>query len=245
MEVHVLNGDALGSDFPFREKIIVCREGLIDGPVNEKSLEKFWDQRSRYVTGEFGASRDEYRNKVQRELEQLFAFSETDNINLWFEHDLFCQVNMWFILSLIEELNIRSKVFRVSPPTTLANVWDGFGSVSSLQLTSCFESRVQFSKTDIQLGTSLWEAYQQNDLMSLENFSQQKSDCFHYLAEVCDAHIERANGMLGRPKQRLRQIQQSGIKDFGNIFLEFRKTEAIYGFGDLQVKKMLEELESN
>jgi hypothetical protein len=40
----------------------------------------------------------------------------------------------------------------------------------------------------------------------------------------------------------LKQIINSGVTDFSEIFKEFRKTEGIYGFGDLQVKNMLTEL---
>jgi hypothetical protein len=65
------------------------------------------------------------------------------------------------------------------------------------------------------------------------------------LKQVCRAHIDRfENGGLGRPHQRLIEIKNSGNNDFSSIFQSFGKTEAIYGFGDSQVKKMLDEIQS-
>jgi hypothetical protein len=47
----------------------------------------------------------------------------------------------------------------------------------------------------------------------------------------------------GRPVQSLLEIMDElGTTDFGLIFKEFNKREAIYGFGDLQVKRLLDGL---
>jgi hypothetical protein len=37
-------------------------------------------------------------------------------------------------------------------------------------------------------------------------------------------------------------MDELGTTDFGLIFKEFNKREAIYGFGDLQVKRLLDGL---
>ena len=67
------------------------------------------------------------------------------------------------------------------------------------------------------------------------------------LQEVLQAHIGRfpTNGQLGKPQQLLIAIQEElQTEDFGIIFQEFNKKAGVYGFGDLQVKQMWEELNS-
>jgi hypothetical protein len=65
--------------------------------------------------------------------------------------------------------------------------------------------------------------------------------CFPYLSEVCWAEAERKLGK--RPQNRLKEIINSGTLNFRDIYMEFSKTEGIYGFGDAQVKIMLDNTE--
>jgi hypothetical protein len=242
METHVLNGDALAEKFPFSGMIIVCREALIEGPVGSGALATFWDERAKYLSDSLQEEKEKYFQKVKNEIEKLSTVEKGAEINLWFEHDLFCQVNMWFILHLIRLFNLQNPVYRVQPPVRAENIWAGFGGLSSEQLKMCFAKRVRFPDADLDLGTRLWLAYSQNDIPSLKNLST-SSEIFPCLQEVVNAHVERVDFSGGRPKQRLRQILAAGKTDFNSIFSEFSKTEGIYGFGDHQVKNMLSDIQ--
>lgn len=243
MDVHVLNGDALKEGLPFTGEIIVCREALIDGPVDATDLKKFFEERAEFISDSFEVDNREYFERVKSEFDRLLTVSPTSIIHLWFEHDLFCQVNLWFTLFFIRKNKLPNKITIVMPPTDVPNIWLGFGHMNSEQLTSCFSLKVTLSEDEIKLGSSLWEAYRTNDFHKLEQFASKKSNAFPMLKEVCVAHMDRfASNGLGRPQRKLRSILDSGTKEFETIFNEFWKTEGIYGFGDLQVKKMLAEL---
>jgi hypothetical protein len=134
-------------------------------------------------------------------------------------------------------------IFFVSPSGTSADVWSGFGKMSEEQLRSCYLSKIQLTSSDLDLIQSLWTAYSKHDLSLLKILSVQKSKAFPFLKEVCEAHIQRfPEKGLGKPLERLKQIIDSGVTDFPAIFTEFRKTEGIYGFGDLQVQAVLTQL---
>jgi hypothetical protein len=241
METHVLNGDALAEKFPMEGDLVVCRECLIDGPVAANSLEKLWRLRASYLLGKFDEDESSYFNQVKTEFDKLSR--ATSPVNLWFEHDLFCQANMWFVLYYLKENKINLPVFRVMPPAEAQQIWSGFGSMKKADLLNCFERRIQLSEKDTQLGLHLWRAYQAGDLVTIKKISFEKSPTFPLLREVCEAHIQRfPRSGLGRPQQKLKQILESGETDFKSIFIEFWKTEGIYGFGDSQVKSMLASL---
>jgi hypothetical protein len=241
MEIHILNGDTLAQKFNLDGKIIVCRECLIDGPVKAEDLDNFWNMRATYLSGSHKDNQQFYINKVKSELQTLLNLPENDSVNLWFEHDLFCQVNMWFVTHLLLK-NPPRKIFRVMP-LPQPNVWRGFGMIDTNGISSCFEQRVLLSAQELQLAATLWKAFKDNDFRSLLELSKQTPRSFPYLKEICEAHIERfKENNSGRPQSRLKQILKSGKTDFPSIFQEFNKTEGIYGFGDLQVQAMLESL---
>ena len=71
---------------------------------------------------------------------------------------------------------------------------------------------------------------------------------YPFILPAVEAHLERTprDGSLGRPSQSLIQIMEELKTDqFGLIFQEFCKRESIYGFGDLQVKRLLNEIKNN
>jgi hypothetical protein len=243
MEMHILNGDALAEKFTIPGDIIVFRECLIEGPVAASSLKSFWEIRKDFLSGGNQAQKEFYNSQAKHELEKLLSVQPGIAINLWFEHDLFCQANMWFILSFIALNKIQNPIFRVAPVQQSDDNWSGFGRMHGKDLKICFENRIRFSKTDLDLGARLWSAYQQNDFETLISFAERPSQCFPRLKEVCQAHIERfSKDGLGRPQKRLQQIIKNGHTDFSYIFNEFTRTEGIYGFGDSQVKNMLSQL---
>jgi hypothetical protein len=97
---------------------------------------------------------------------------------------------------------------------------------------------VKFTPADVELGSELWTAFQNRDYSRLRELSLTESRCFPYLREACEAEIEKDF----RPKQVLKKIRRSGIEDFGETFAAFREQAGVYGFGDRQVKRLLNEI---
>lgn len=240
MILHVLPGDSYVETF--RETgifgdVAVCRECLIEGPVNAQNLEEFWKMRASYLDEVYGDEGFYFDNVVGvvSELTKMQHLPPDAEVNLWFEHELFCQVNMWFCLSLLGET--KARVYRIEPYVTSdADIWRGFRNTSSDELLSCFLARRQLSLDDTKLGRNLWKAYQFNDNAELQRLSQTKTDHFPFLERVCQAEIEKAT----LPVQILTDIKKTGITEFTEIFTEFSRRAGVYGFGDLQVKGMLE-----
>src|SRR4051812_25223495 len=101
MILHVLPGDATVAPFKASEiegDIAVCREALVDGDLSGETLPEFWETRARSLIGSDDRSREEYHENVVHEFAKLTALQSGSEINLWFEHELFCQANMWFCL---------------------------------------------------------------------------------------------------------------------------------------------------
>src|SRR5688500_4821089 len=211
MEVHVLNGDALAYKFPVEGQVVVAREAMVDGPVQADSIEAFWKLRADYLTETYLEDESpQYYKDVKEEFEKLLSLESATGINLWFEHDLFCQVNMWFVINYLVQNKIDFPFYRVMPSPDIADIWSGFGRLTNADLRRCYELRRKFGKEDIELGTALWKAYSTSDLVTLQKLSLRTSACFPLLEEACNAHLQRFPLKDGRPQRRLKQIIKSG-----------------------------------
>lgn len=238
MNVHVLPGDSLSKEFQktgIDGEVIICRECLVVGDVSAETLDEFWDRRANFISLEYGGDPIEYRENVAYELERLIGQPAETEVNLWFEYELFCQANMWFCLDLLK--NSEASVFRVEPLNASPDdVWKGFGSHSADELANCFDARILFSSADIQIGSKLWQAYRSRDAGELRRLGEYRSPCFPFLKEVCDAAAE----VESRPIEIVKELKTAGLLEMDSLFPEFQKRGGVYGFGDLQVARLMD-----
>ena len=248
MIYHILNGDALLEKFPeeaLEGQRIVFRECLVEGPLNGRTLADFWETRARFIGEAYGETRAGYEARLVAEVEKVLRIPDGAEVNLWFEHDLFCQVNTWFLLALLEERADHLLINRVMPQDNVGtDLWHGFGPADGERLVAAYWNRVPLPRTDLVLGKSLWEAYRRHDLAGLRALAARETSGFPYLREVVQAHIERypAAGRQSRPVAVLADIVGAGTTDFPDIYREFFRREGIYGFGDSQVRNLLAEM---
>ena len=245
MQHHILNGDALKDQFPIEEiegHLIICRECLIDGNITGDSLMDFWDNRAAFINKRHGTKMNKYNNYVLPQFQNILLLSPKEVVNLWFGDDLFCQINLCFMVYLMDLIGHRDNIYLVKAQR---DNWQEFGAMSSEELITAYENRQAMTTSEFQLLLACWEAFQQNDLAQLKILATTKTVNFPLLPEVIQAHIDRfpTDEKLGRPQRQLIAIQaQLQTDDFGLIFQQFSKEAGIYGFGDAQVKVMWEEL---
>ncbi len=249
MEFHILNGDALAEKFPRKDldtAIIICRECLIDGPSDAPDIASLWEMRSAYIVNTYHEKPERYFDGVVKEFEKIHAIPEHAVINLWFEYDAFCQVNMWFILQLLLSAQKQFDIYWIRPLEKLnAGIWDGFGRMEEKDLLTCYGERIELSADDVIRGAGLWKAFSQHNQQSLYRMGiEMPEGNFEHLHEVISAcvQLEPIKGGLNFPEQTLKDIREKGISDFDHVFKEFAARFPVYGFGDAQVKRMWEKI---
>jgi hypothetical protein len=243
---NILNGDSLAynfSDSKIQGDVIVVREDLIDGDLSGDNLNDFWQSRANYI----GLTEAEYYNNVVKEFKKIINATEDSEFNLWFEYDLFCQVNMWFVISIINSLSITKKAYAVYTShldKTSKQFWNGFGPANSDELKICFANRIFLNAIDLQFGEDLWTAYKNKNLEELSRLAEIQSPAFPYLKEVVKANNDRfpKDGGKGRPEKVIEEIIQNGANTFQKVFSEFWNRESIYGFGDIQLKHLYDKV---
>ena len=240
MIYHVLPGDAQVEDFRktgIPGEIIVFREAFVTGPLDAADVNEFWDQRAHFILGEYGEDEIAYQEKVADEILRISDLGEGDEVNLWFEFELFCSVNFWYCLHELKDS--RAAVYRVAPINLEPDdVWKGFGEHGPDELAAAFESRTEISPEDLNLGAELWRAFRDRERASLRKLGDHRSASMPFLKEVTDAACE----IDVRPLQIVREIRSEGLSTLEEVFPEFRKRAGVYGFGDLQVERLLDSI---
>lgn len=245
-QFHILNGDSLKQRFPknIQGEIIVARECLVDGNVKENNLAEFFNLRADFICHNYeGYTQQDYFEKTVTEFQRIQDISEDADINLWFEDDLFCQVNLWFVTHLIINTTNNNTVYLIRPESF--NQY-GFGGLNDSELISIYKNRLIL--TELDKIASLWESYQNDNTEELIKGAQEIESTYPFILPAVEAHIERkpTDDYVSRPTKTLVAIMNElDTEEFAPVFKEFNKRESIYGFGDLQVKRLFDEIKTN
>lgn len=241
-EAHVLNGDALLSQLQgwLSGDLIVARECLVDGPVDAPLLDDFFHQRARFLSKSYGGTEISYWESVVPEFTKLKQLDPGCVLNLWFEEDLFCQVNLWFVAHLIKPR--VEQVYLVRPEASLRY---GFGGLDKEALKNAYQNRILLSAENLEAFSGLWEAYIRADATQLKAQIPFVEHVFPRIGEAIEAQIARSSGFSNEnsPEALLKAIRDELSTDqFGPAFKAFSDRAPIYGFGDLQVKRLWDAL---
>ena len=240
MIYHVLPGDAQVEDFRktgVPGELIVFREAFVTGPIDAVDVNEFWDQRAQFILSEYAEDEISYHEKVADEILRISDIGPDDEVNLWFEFELFCSVNFWYCLSELKDSG--ATVYRVGPFNLEPDdVWKGFGGHGSDELAAAYESRTEIIQADLDRGAELWTAFRRREGSTLRKLSDYRSASMPFLKEVAEAGSE----IDSRPLQIVREIRSEGLSTIDEVFPEFRKRAGVYGFGDLQVEHLLDSI---
>jgi hypothetical protein len=173
---HIVSGDALAYSLAqcgVEGEVIICRECLIEGPLDE-----FLAVRGRFLRDAYNAT--DYTAMAAAEFRKMPLIPSGSEINLWFGNDLFCQANMWFVADLIAD---GVNVFRVFPFEKGEAAID-FASGDCGDISESLKMKIEFAKSDLTLARDLWQAYKSGDLNTLAQLSNSDSACFQWLEEA-------------------------------------------------------------
>ncbi|MEM6806367.1 MAG: hypothetical protein AAF696_33520, partial [Bacteroidota bacterium] len=170
-----------------------------------------------------------------------------EEIILWFEYDLFCQLNMLGLLSLLNEKK-KSSETRISlicvGREENRDRLIGLGEIEALDYPSLFEQRKELSAEDLSYAANIWELYSsgQQELLFKENLDHPS---LPYIKEALLAHLMR----FPQRKSGLTEIETFILEELYHhpqtkhaLIGKLLSRENFYGFGDLQYANMIDNL---
>jgi hypothetical protein len=250
--LHILNGDATLNSFKntgLEGDIVVWREVLSEGPLAEDaSSAAFWNARKAWITRTFNDTDENYDHKVITELAKLNEPYE--EINLWFEFDLHCQMNLLGVMQLLKrQVDLSQPRLYLISPDDYPEVTDfrGMGQLNGSQLENLYDGRLSINEVDFYIADIAWKLLVKNDLPELRQWLNTNKywGNLHWLYAALEAHINRrtpnSNG-LNSVEQVLLNLYQSGITKKHDLQEHFWHQYPIYGMGDMELDLYLNKL---
>ena len=240
--IHILNGDALGAQFPkdLPGETLVFRECLVEGPKKVDEFEAFFASRAAYLSDTYDPTiKESYSLELSIPLMRVVTEQTPAEVVLWFEEDFFCQANFWFICHFLKDSRYSGKVTWAKPSGTARY---NFGLLSKESLIAVFKDRLPIDLTEI---APLWRAYSVNDSDELIRLVEGITDLSEYIVPAAIAYRDMNTSTLeqSRPYLSLLEITKTlNTTHFGKIFMAFCQKEAVYGLGDLQVKRIFDKV---
>ena len=255
MEIlHILNGDSTLQGFEetgLDGITMVWREVLSEGPLEEDITSgHFWKARVEWITEVFKEPAERYQENM---IDQLSLLNEQyDEINLWFEFDLHCQVNLLGVLNyLIKKTDLSSPAVYLICPEDYPGKdnFMGMGELTGEELEYLYDNiRVQLSAIDFTFAAETWLVYVSHDVKKLKRLLSKTAywGNLSALKPALEAHLKRLQineKGLNFIEQKLLDIYNYGVKTKPEIYQRFWSTEKIYGMGDMEIDLYLTRLQ--
>ena len=248
--LHILNGDSLSEglqSLKLEGDHLVWREMLCAGPVNaEVGGARFFETRSTFLNQFFQISESRYEEAFIQPLKAINSLDTYTEINLWFEYDLFCHINLLGALAWISQHGFQGKVFhicsgRVKGESKLL----GLSELSPDQLLNHFQHKKLLTTEDFEIANDIWMCYTDNDPSLILPKITRKSS-FDYLSNCLKSHIERfpnkETGLNVLETHVLQLIETHTIKSEHQLCGYALSQQGYYGYGDTQIIKIIEYL---
>jgi len=249
--LHITNGDSLTDrlqSLKFKGDIITWREMLCEGKtLTNVGSESFWKTRFEFLNKNYKVSKSWFVEKTLKEYRSLCNHKQQDQIVLWFEYDLFCQINMLAVISWLKTHRKYAQISLVcSGNEDETDKMYGLGEVSDEKLQELYDNRTELSMNDIEFADYVWQLYCSDNPIRLENLTDFKNNQYDYLSDAIKAHLKRfptiKNGLNDIENHVLRLSFEKKPKSKKELVRTVLMDQGVYGFGDSQYERIITSL---
>lgn len=248
--MHVANGHCTtrlieAAGLPGRTSI--WADALYDGPVPNVGDEQLVRVRAEFIADGLDVSVD----AVEADLKQWRAIIDNDDrydeLVLWFEHDLFDQLNLIQLLTRIgRDRPIRRPVSLVSIDRYPGHPnFKGLGQLSAADIAGLFNTRRPITPQQFALAAVAWDAFRSGSRARIESLLQDDTSALPYLAAALRRHLDEAateRGGLTRSERRLIEQLKRGSLDIHAAFNGMHEGETAYFITDWSFWAMVQGL---
>ena len=241
--LNITNGDSAAgtlSEAGTAGKIVAWRDVLHEGPVDSSlSLNALSKQRARFISergwGDFAHVSGDFAER-DRVIQHLDYF---DEVVLWFEDDLYDQ------LQLIQVLDFFSRGSPRQKKLTLIQVDGYLPPLSSAQLQKLDEARALVTPEQYSVAQKAWKAFGSDDPSGIQRLLGENLSALPYLAFALWRHLEEfpsvANGLSRSEREALTAVEEGHATPVAAFLEAATRQESIF-LGDIIFYSYLERL---
>ena len=247
--LHVANGTSVTDTLALTGisgQLSIWADPLYDGPVpGGLSDDELVEVRTRFLLGENGVRGDDW-NDLRRWRRVIEDYDSYDELVLWFEHDLFDQLNL---IQLLSYLRLRPPVGKTVSLICINAFpghpdFKGLGELPADELASLFDARHTVTDAEYALAERAWQAFREPTPEALDEFLRSDTSALPYLARSLERFLEdypsRRDG-LSRTERNLLRLAEEGLP-LARAFPRMHKGENAYYLSDESFMALIEEL---
>ena len=249
--LHVANGSCVTqtlAEASVPGLLSIWADPLYDGPVpGGLSDEELLEVRRHFHEGPPGGPSDDPVNDLRRWRQIIEQHDGYDELVLWFEHDLFCQLNLIQVLSWIHHRVPSSKVVSLICIASYPGRPDfkGLGELTPAELAPLLDTRQPVSESQYALAERAWQAFREATPEALDDFRRTDTSALPYLAPALVRFLQdypwTIDG-LSRTERRLLQLADAGNVTLAKAFPRMHEGESAYYVTDTSLEDLVETL---
>jgi hypothetical protein len=247
--LHIVNGDSVANKLKqgnVQGDILVWREIYTVGPVF-RDMDEPGNRAARaaYLEQALGIPQAAYLDSLDEQQQRLQQFRKHSEVVLWFEHDLFDQSMLSYLLHWFarqQPLGGTALQLIVIGSYPGIELFRGLGQLTGEQLTSLAGMRQPAGTLELESGARLWEAYSSPDPQRHLKLLHEERDALSalpYAREAFEAHLSRLpairNGLGIVEQATLAYLSEvGGVTAPFELFRQTSDSLHVLGLGDLE-----------
>jgi len=224
-------------------------EGPVPGQLTDEQLIEVRARHLAATAGDSGPGMADVVAELRRWREVIDDHESYDELILWYEHDLFDQLNLIQLLGRIRE------PLPVPRPVTLILVgsfpghprFKGLGELTPDELGPLLETRQPVSVAQYELSARAWEAFRASNPQPLSALLSTDTSALPFLAPALQRHLEEypwTRDGLSRTERRLMALAHAGPIDIWTAFPLMHDDETAFYIADQSFWQIVKGLES-
>lgn len=248
--LHVANGTSTTSTISAAAlpgELSIWADPLYEGAVPSGSDDDVVQARAAFLSGP-----EHPQSEVVHDLKRwrsVIADGDHDEVVLWYEHDLFDQLNLLQLLSWMRRQGLaerRVSLICIGSFPGRPN-FKGLGELTPEELAPLFDTRQPVTPAQYDLAERGWDAYRAETPENLERLLQTDTSALPYLAAALKRFLEEypwTTDGLSRFERRLLQILVSDPVPLHAVFPRMQETETAYYMTDSSLEDLATALAS-
>jgi GNAT superfamily N-acetyltransferase len=246
--LHITNGDCVASRLRefISDPVVAFADVLHEGPAPAVDDQRWYELRSRFLADDPAQAAG-----IARQLMACDAAIDRrggcKEIVLWFEHDLFDQLNL---------VRALSRILRHRPADGFTQLicvdrfpgfdrFVGLGQLNGRQLLSLFDRKRAVTRAEYELAARAWDAFRSPDPCALASIADDSGAALPFLAgaitRLCAEYPSTNNG-LSCSAQELLETLSGGPADGAAVFRLAQDREQHPFMGDWSFFRMAQSL---
>jgi hypothetical protein len=214
--LHITNGQSVSlAEAGMAGEIVYWNDVLHEGPVPCLPLDELSQLRAGFLARAWAEPEEDLRSFFERRDAALKGFRDHDEVVLWFEHDLYDQ------LQLIQILDYLGGQPRGSTRVSLIQSGTYLGPMEASQLTALFPSRQDVQLAQFTTAQRAWAAFRAPEPAGLTAVVDSDTTPLPYLRAAIRRHLEQfpsTRDGLNRTERQILQAVADGAATIGEAF---------------------------